>query len=262
MLAHWCAVSTRVVSAALVALLVIGCAGCGGRGKSSAPPATATQPAPPLRLVVYFVRDGRVAPVAVRVPHTAAVANAAVKALVAGPPAGYQTALPADLDARVTSVEGGVAKLEVSRALDNRANAQLAYTLTSIPHVTGFTYDGAKDPDSGQPTDAPLTRRDFERYVPPILIESPLPHDRVTSPVRVEGTASVFEATLVVELVQNGAVVEKQTVTATEGAPYRGDFETTLRGGDRGPATVVAFAPNAAGGPPQHRVDVPIEITP
>jgi hypothetical protein len=80
--------------------------------------------------------------------------------------------------------------------------------------------------------------------------------------VRVRGTASVYEATLVLELVQNGKTVTKRTVTATEGAPYRGQFIATLEGGAAGPATVVAYAPNAAGGPPQHRVEVPVEITP
>ena len=54
---------------------------------------------------------------------------------------------------------------------------------------------------------------------PPIVVESPLPDDQVATPVRVRGTASVYEATLVVELVQDGKVVAKKTVTASTGAP-------------------------------------------
>jgi hypothetical protein len=78
---------------------------------------------------------------------------------------------------------------------------------------------------------------------------------------RVTGTASVYEATLVVELVRAGEVLDKQTVTASAGAPARGTFETTLDG-TAGAATVLAFAPSAADGSPQHEVDVPVTISP
>jgi len=77
--------------------------------------------------------------------------------------------------------------------------------------------------------------------VPPILIDTPAAGATVTKTVRVAGTASVFEATLVVQLVQDGKVVEKQTVTASEGAPGRGAFETTLHG-TIGRRAVQAFA--------------------
>jgi len=260
----------RASLAALLSGLALSAAGCNtgeSTQKETLPgPTTSTESTtteqPELALTVYFLRKGRVSPVRVHVPRTEAVANAAVDELLDGPPGGYETAIPDGTDAEVTSVDHGIANLDIIDPLDGAGNAQLAYTLTSIPGVTGIAYDGLVNPDTGAETDRPLTRGDFEQFAPPILVESPLPHDDATSPVRVKGTASVFEATLVVELRQDGALVDKQTVTASEGAPGRGTFTATLAGANPGEATLVAYAPSAEDGSPQHRVEVPIEITP
>jgi len=260
----------RLTLAALLAGLALSAAACNtgeSPQKETLPvPTTPTESTateqPKLALTVYFLRDGRVSPVRVHVPRTQAVANAAVDELLDGPPAGYGTAIPDGTDADVTSVDHGTANIDIIDPLDGAGNAQLAYTLTSIPGVTGIAYDGLVNPDTGAETKRPLTRTDFEQFAPPILVESPLPHDDADSPVRVRGTASVFEATLVVELHQNGKLVDKRTVTASEGAPGRGTFTATLTGAEAGPASVVAYAPSAEDGSPQHRVEVPIEITP
>jgi hypothetical protein len=95
---------------------------------------------------------------------------------------------------------------------------------------------------------------------PPIAVESPADHAVVSPTFVVRGTASVFEATLVVELRRGGDVLERQTVTATEGAPGRGSFRATVHAPSDGPATVVAFAPNAADGAPQHVQTVPVVV--
>jgi hypothetical protein len=71
----------------------------------------------------------------------------------------------------------------------------------------------------------------------------------------------VFEATLVVQLVRNGKVIAKKSVTASEGAPGRGTFDTTFQA-TSGPLTVAAFSPSAADGTAQHEVDVPVTIRP
>jgi len=96
--------------------------------------------------------------------------------------------------------------------------------------------------------------------VPPIVVESPAEHAVVSPTFVVRGTASVFEATLVVELRRGGAVLERQTVTASEGAPGRGSFRTTVHAPSSGAATVVAFSPSAADGSPQHMQTVPVVV--
>jgi len=96
--------------------------------------------------------------------------------------------------------------------------------------------------------------------LPPIVVESPADHAVVSPTFVVRGTASVFEATLVVELRRGGDVLERQTVTAAEGAPGRGAFRATVHAPSGGPATVVAFAPNAADGSPQHVQTVPVVV--
>jgi hypothetical protein len=107
-----------------------------------------------------------------------------------------------------------------------------------------------------------LTRADVVAFVPVILIEQPTAGSSVPPTFTVSGTASVFEATLVVELRRNGAVLSKQTVTASEGAPARGTFSVTVRAPSPGPATVVAYAPSAEDGTPQHEQQVAVTVTP
>ena len=72
----------------------------------------------------------------------------------------------------------------------------------------------------------------------------------------------MFEATLVVELRRDGSVLVKHTVTASEGAPARGTFATTLHAPSPGAVTIAAYAPSAEDGTPQHEQDVPVTVTP
>lgn len=97
----------------------------------------------------------------------------------------------------------------------------------------------------------------------PIVIESPSEGATVSSPLRVAGTASVFEANVVLRLVaEDGAVLFENFVTATEGAPERGTFEREIPFSASGPATLVAFSPSAADGSEQHKVEVPLLLRP
>jgi hypothetical protein len=213
---------------------------------------TSTAPARPQKtaLVVYFLRGGRISPVRVTVDHTRAVAHAALHALAGRVPRGYSTAFVAPDDIAVT-VDGGVAKVDWPDArLSHEAAAQVVYTLTEFPTIRAVELpDGTR-----------ARRAAFEDVVPPIVIETPLPGDDVRSPIPVAGTASVFEATLVVELVQGGQVLQRKTVTASTGAPERGTFSTSFQTNATGDASIVAFSPSAADGSEQHRVEVPVRI--
>jgi Immunoglobulin-like domain of bacterial spore germination len=147
------------------------------------------------------------------------------------------------------NVMDGTARVAVDRLAPARI-AEVVYTLTRFPAVRWVDVAGRRA----------LSRADVVAYVPPILIESPADGQQVPAAFTVSGTASVFEATLVVELRRGGAPVERRTVTASGGAPSRGAFSTTLHAPSPGPATVVAFAPNAANGAPQHVQSVPVTV--
>jgi Immunoglobulin-like domain of bacterial spore germination len=201
------------------------------------PSATTTAQVPvdpaPLALTVFRVDNGVLRPRVVHVPRSAAVATAALGAL--------------DVGARVT-IDTGTATVALDQASQDE-QAEIVYTLTQFASIKRVDVAGRTG----------LTRDDFASYVPPILVETPAAGATVTPTFRVAGTASVFEATLVVQLVRDGKVLEKQTVTASEGAPGRGTFETTLHA-TPGAATVSAFSPSAANGEPQHRVDVEVNV--
>ena len=204
---------------------------------TTVPPPSATTTVPvspgPMALTVFRVDNGLLRPRVVHVPRTAAVAGAALGAL--------------DIGAGV-SIDGGTAKVALDRATRDQ-EAEIVYTLTQFSTIDRVDVAGRTG----------LTRSDFASYVPPILVESPAAGAQVPPTFHVSGTASVFEATLVVQLVRDGKVVAKRTVTASEGAPGRGTFDTTLNA-TPGNATVAAFAPSAADGTPQHEVDVAVTV--
>jgi hypothetical protein len=95
----------------------------------------------------------------------------------------------------------------------------------------------------------------------PIVVERPSPDEHVSPTFHVSGTASVFEATLVLQTVRHGTPIERKTVTASEGAPGRGTFDVTMHA-TPGPLLVRAFSPSAKDGSPQHEVDIRVVVTP
>jgi Immunoglobulin-like domain of bacterial spore germination/Sporulation and spore germination len=188
-----------------------------------------------MTVTVFGVDRGQVQPKLEHVPRSAAVATAALGAL--------------GIEAKVT-ISGGTATVDLAKATNDEV-AEIVYTLTQFPSVQSVDV-------AGRPG---LTRDDFAGYAAPILVETPVSGAVVPTTFHVSGTASVFEATLVIQLVRGGKVLSKQTVTASEGAPGRGTFDATFTA-TPGPLTVAAFAPSAADGSPQHEVDVPVTVMP
>ncbi len=172
----------------------------------------------------------------VRVPETRAVARAALDAL--------------GIDAKVT-IEAGTATVDLADADAGRV-AEIVYTLTQFPSVQRVDVAGR----------SAVSRADVAAYAPVILVEQPAAGSDVPATFTVSGTASVFEATLVVELRRDGKVLSKHTVTASEGAPARGTFTTTLHAPSPGVITVAAYSPSAADGTAQHEQDVEVTVKP
>jgi hypothetical protein len=228
----------RLLLLAALASFAVGC-GSTSTATETVTTMTTTAPAPvspkPIAVTVFRVDNGLLRPTVEHVPHTTAVATAALVAL--------------GLGATVT-IGDGTATVALDHATQDQA-AEIVYTLTQFATVKRVDVAGR----------AGLTRDDFAGYVPPIFVESPAAGAQVPQTFHISGTASVFEATLVVQLVRDGKVILKQSVTASEGAPGRGTFDTTVHA-TPGEVTIAAFSPSAADGTPQHEVDVPVTIQP
>jgi hypothetical protein len=235
-------VGIALVAAAAAAVVVLR-----GGGKSATMPVTA-----------YFYRRNALVPVVVRVPKTPAPATAAVDALLAGPPAGYVSALPAGVELRRrVAIANGTATATFSRGLagaPRTARAQIVYTLTRLPKVraVGLVAGG---------TSTRSTRADYADLTPSALIfvATPARGSTVKSPVRVAGTAIAFEATLALEVRSAGKLVHTETITASAGGPYRGAWSTHLRLAP-GSYDVVVYEPSAEDGTHLHATTVPIRV--
>jgi len=219
----------------LVALAVLA-AGCGS-GKTvtvttiETVVSTVTQTTAPQTAVrVYFLRHGKVAPVARRVASTGR--EALLAALQDGP-------TEAERAIGFTTAEGGP------------GTAQVVYTLSQFNPSKPVDLEGKS-----------YTRADFEDETPAILVESPLAFQSVTAPLRVTGTANTFEATFDYELTDpDGKVLSHNFVTATSGSGTRGTFDFTIPfEAPNGLGNLVVYERSAADGSKIHVVEIPLTL--
>lgn len=277
----------------LVAVAALTLVGCGATTpartttSSSSPPPT-TGPAPSTTptsagsttVRVYFMRTDKLAVATRTVPATSAVATAALRQLLAGPTSaeaagGLATAIPAGTGLRGIAIAKGVATVDLTAGYASGGGslsmlsrlAQVTYTLTQFPTITGvvFRLDGSPVTvfgGEGVVLDHPSTRADFESVTPAILVESPTPGSYVSSPLRVRGTANVFEAAFQAELVDHaGRLIGSWPIQATAGTGTRGDFDTELRfTAPAGGATLTLYDLSAKDGSRQDAVSVPVQI--
>jgi hypothetical protein len=267
----------RGLSVLVAAVLLL--AACGGDGDEAAP--SPPPPPPPTQsetetvtetetdggtettadgtsVVVYFLAQGRVQPVRRAVPATQAVAAAALGQLVAGPTAperdvGLRSRVPVTTLVERIEVANGVATVDLRPC---PPLAQVVFTLTRFPtvrSVAGSCTQGRR-----------LTRADFEDEAPAILVESPLLGERVTSPLRIRGSANTFEATFVFDLVDwDGRILETDFVTATSGSGTRGTFDATIPFEvDRPGGALIVYERSAKDGSKINLVEIPITLLP
>ena len=218
-----------VVPSALAALVVF--AACSGNDtktvtveRTVTEVGTSTTPnESPSLAVLYFLKDGKVAPTTrgVVADSESDLATAAVEELVAGPgDPQLATAIPETTQPGAVEINGDLATVELApEPRDRAARAQVVYTLTAIPSVKRVSFGGG----------LAVGRRAFEQQTPAILVESPLPDEAVESGFEVTGTANTFEANFNYELKDaTGKVLRKNFVTATSGSGTRGTFKFTV----------------------------------
>lgn len=103
-----------------------------------------------------------------------------------------------------------------------------------------------------------------------IVVTSPEHGASVSSPITISGTASVFEGTVQLRVLDaEGEVIARAFATATAGAPERGDFskEVEFTVGEAQDGVVEAFEQNAASPGEgsqrqQFKVEVPVKLEP
>lgn len=288
------------IGAVLTGIILLGgLTGCGSSGTSrtgttettqSPPPATTattsgpsstTAPGAPVDLRVYFLHGDKLDVAHRAVPATVEVARAALTELLAGPTpadvaAGLASTVPAGTRLLGIDVAGGTATVDLSGeyasgggSLSMTARlAQVTFTLTQFPTVKQVTFKLDGKPvtvfgGEGIVLDHPSTRASFESVTPPILVEFPARGAMAGSPVRISGSANVFEAQFRVELTDPaGRVLASKAVTATAGTGTRGTFDTSVAySGYRGAATLTAFDVSPKDGSRIDVVRIPLQLT-
>jgi len=220
----------RLLPTLAIALLAAGCGGT--KTLTVTETTTVTRPSAAGATVrVYFLRDGKVAPVA-RSPGSIAA-----------------TILAAAVDAGPTAAERAAG---FAPATGRGRLAALVYTLSQFDPRAPVEVEGKR-----------YTRADFEDLTPTILVEAPLPFQPVSSPLRVMGTANTFEATFDYELLDaGGKVLSHHFETATSGSGTRGTFDFTVPfTAPNGPGRLVLFEESAADGSRIHQVEIPLTLT-
>ena len=207
---------------------------------------------------VYFLRNDKLAAVG-RAGSSASPARAAMTQLLAGPTSredalGMTSAIPQGTRLTGLQIKNGVAIADFDPMVspDSAGFAQIVYTLTQFPTVKRVsivleTQDAAE-----------FSRKDVERFAPPILVDSPTPYEHVSSPLRIRGSANTFEAEFRYELRDaSGAVISSGGVTATSGSGQRGTFDKTISF-DGSARELRVFELSAADGSRIHEVRIPL----
>jgi sporulation and spore germination protein/immunoglobulin-like protein involved in spore germination len=286
------ALATGALAGALA--LTAACASSTKTGQSptttptTAPPPTTT-PAPSTSLPtpmtmdvrVYFIHGDQIAVAHRTVTATQQTATAAMTELLAGPNAtdsasGLATAIPAASRLLGINISGGLATVDLTGAFASGGGtasmtdrlAQVTFTLTQFATINGvvFHLDGkavSVFSSEGIILDHPATRAGFESITPPILVEYPGKGWAVQSPMRVAGSANVFEAQFQAEIKDStGHVIAAQSIHATSGTGTRGTFDTTIAfsATATGPATLTVFDISPRDGSRIDVVTVPLQL--
>jgi hypothetical protein len=97
----------------------------------------------------------------------------------------------------------------------------------------------------------------------PIVVEQPVNGEKVSAPIHVEGTATVFEGTVSLVLTDgDGNELTTKSLQATCGNGCRGRFSGSIGvpAGFTGSAMLRLFETSAEDGSPMHEVDVPLTV--
>lgn len=255
----------------LLVAVVVALSGCGSSNHATTRSTTQSTTTAPLTTIAgYFFKDGALTRVPVQIPDTPEVATAALNTLLAGPPTGYETAIPAGVSLTAVTITGGAATATFSSGLGrptHSAQGQIAFTLLQFPTVRSVSIAVAgSGPVSlqdaaGNDLNRGATKADYVDLTPDALIfvSTPARDSTVASPVHAAGTADTFEATFQVDIRSGTKLVRTQTITATSGSGTRGTWSATLNL-PAGEVTLVFYEASAKDGSHIHTTIVPLHV--
>lgn len=93
------------------------------------------------------------------------------------------------------------------------------------------------------------------------MVTSPMSGDQISSPVRIQGNADVFEATVSLDILDSsGKPIVRTFTTATCGTGCRGTFSKAVRFSvdTTQPGTIRVYESSAKDGKPINVVDIPV----
>ena len=243
-------------------------------------------PVEPVKMdvAVYYLKTTQTEMYLIREVHqvdkTNEVAKAALTELISGTPAtaGASRVLPADTKILGINIEQGLATVDFSGEV-LKANvgssgealgiASIVNTLTEFPTINkvAFTVDGSKEKGMDWWGHVGLYEQPFQRDVsrvfePAIWVTSPVQDQLITSPLKISGSARVFEATVSFRLKDSsGTVIAQGFTTASEGAPGRGDYTGELAFIVSGPGKgqIEVFEASAKDGSDTNKVIIPVQ---
>ncbi len=218
----------------------------------------------------YLVREERV------IPQTDNVAQAAVETLIND----AKGIFPKDTRVLGITTEKGLATINFSKEVLTNSNVgsdgeelgiqSVVNTLTEFPNIekVAFQVEGSAE---GPARDwwghiglyeQPFTRDLSRVHEPVIWVTHPSENQVVGIPLLIKGSARVFEGTVQIRLTDNtGQVLAESTATASEGAPGRGKFETSLKFDlpSEGKGTLEVFWLSPKDNSEQDKVTVPVQ---
>ena len=214
----------------------------------------------------------------VEMPAVAAIGRAALEELFFGVPEGAPkntyTIVPDGTELLDLSIANSVATVDLSgdfentgmgTAADGLQVAQVVYTLTQFPSVkkVEFLLDGEPIETLGGHgimLDGPQSRKDWESWLPPIVVFRPYAGEEVGVPFTITGIANVFEATVSWRLRRGREVLEEGFMTATCGTGCYGTFSQEVDPDIELPARVVleVFESSAEDGRPVNVQRIPL----
>ncbi len=218
------------------------------------------------------------------IPSTPGIALATLRELVDGPSAAEQrliddlaTSVPEDTLVLGVAIDDGLATVDLSREFESGGGslsmmsrlAQVVYTVTQFPTVdeVEFLLDGqpvTAFSGEGIMLEQPVSRDGYLRLLPTVFVDTPAAGAEVTSPMRVTGMATVFEATFQYRLeTADGTVLDEGFATAESGVETS-PFDLTLEFDVDGPqpATLTVWEESAKDGSEQGVRVTPLTLLP